>query len=67
MNFFFEFFLFFLFHFQNFYPSQQVNQWISYRIPASAIYEYYQITWSHGLSHNTETSKIVVLCHGTPL
>ena len=28
----------FWFHFQIFYPSQQVNQWISYRIQASAIY-----------------------------
>ena len=28
----------FWFHFQICYPSQQVNQWISYRIPASAIY-----------------------------
>ena len=28
----------FWFHFQNFYPSQQVNQWISYRIQAPAIY-----------------------------
>ena len=26
------------FHDQNFYPSQQLNQWISYRIQASAIY-----------------------------
>ena len=28
----------FWFHFQTFYPSQQVNQWISYRIPGSAIH-----------------------------
>ena len=31
----------FWFHDQNFYPSQQVNQWISYRIQASAIYLWY--------------------------
>ena len=29
---------YFWFHDQNFYPSQQLNQWISYRIQASAIY-----------------------------
>ena len=28
----------FWFHDQNFYPSKQLNQWISYRIQASAIY-----------------------------
>ena len=43
----------FWFHFQIFYPSQQVNQWISYRIPASAIYLLYWI-----MSVNDEINKI---------
>ena len=36
----------FWFHDQNFYPSQQLNQWISYRIQASAIYLFDKKPWT---------------------
>ena len=41
----------FWFHDQNFYPSQQLNQWISYRIQASAIYLLYCCKLTAPLGH----------------